>query len=94
MHTPLDAVCCCKPAQPTHRLEQVSRRGLQRVPGETSQDPLSVDLVPNSGERESPDGLGVRKAAALEPGASAPLCLVPEVPLRSPARRKCVCGGS
>jgi len=75
MHTPLDAFCCCKLVQPTNRLEQVRRPALQRVPGETSLDPLAFDLAPNSGKGEAPDGLGERKTEvqALEPGASAPL---------------------
>src|ERR1700682_1213874 len=96
MHTPLDAPCCCKPAQPTDRLEQVCCRGLQRVPGETSQDPLSIGLDPNSVEREPRNGLVVWQAEGeeLEPRASAPLSLVPEVRLRSPERQTCGCGGS
>src|SRR5258705_7440422 len=82
MHAPVDALCCCKPAQPAYRLEQLRRRGLPRVLGETSQDPLAVDLAPNSGERESPDDLGASKAVALELEASEP---PPSTPPSRPA---------
>src|ERR1700724_859594 len=98
MHTPLDGFCCCKRAQSIDRLEQARRREWQRVPGETSQDPLAVDLAPNSGERDSQNGLGAWKAEAeakeLGRGGFAHLWLGPEARLRWPARRKCGCGCS
>jgi hypothetical protein len=94
MPTPLDAPCCCKPVQQAHRLAKVRRRWWQHVLREPSEDRLVVDLASNSAGRESPEGLGVGKAEALESGASAPVCPVPEVPLRWRGRRECACGGS
>src|SRR6266404_9898536 len=91
MHTPVEAPCCCKPSQPTHRVEQVSHHRLQRVLGETSRDPLSVDLAAYSREWESQDGSAVWEAEA--PGASAPMRLVQEDTLLAPARRRCACVG-
>src|SRR6266404_7663590 len=89
LHTPADVPWRCRPSQPTHRVEQVSRHRLQRVLGETSRDPLSVDLAAYSREWESQDGPAVWEAEA--PGASAPMRLVPEDPLLAPARRRCAC---
>src|SRR2546430_17598359 len=94
MHTTVGAPCCYKPSQPTHCWEEVCRRWLQLVLEETSRDPLSVDLPPNSGEGNSQDGLVVRKAEAAEPGASARRRLGPEGPLRWPARRESASRGS
>ena len=90
MHTPVDALCCCKPAQPAHRAEQVCHRALPRVPGETSRDRPSLDLVANSKGEESKDGLALGKAEAqgAEPEASVQMHLVPEVPLRALAEEK------
>src|SRR5271157_2290961 len=93
MHTPLDAPCYCKPARSAYRLEQVSCHGLQRVPRETSQDPLPVGLAASSRKRGGSGGLGMWKAEGLEMGqelaASAPLCSVPEAPLPWPVGRNC-----
>src|SRR5260221_13122205 len=95
MHTLVDARCCCKPARPPYCLEEACHRWLQRGLGETSRDP-QVDLAPNLRGRESQNGLALWKAEseALEPGASVPVRLVPEVRLRMPAQRKCACSGS
>src|SRR6266849_4448763 len=50
MHTPVEAPCCYKLVQPPHRVEQVFRHRLQRGLGETSRDPLAVELAANAGE--------------------------------------------
>ena len=83
MHTIVDAPGCRKRAQPTHRLEQVCRRWLQRDPGGTSRDRPSVELAANLGEGDSQSGLEASKAEekAPEPGASVPLPLVSKVAL-------------
>jgi len=56
-------------AQPTHRLERLRHRWLN-APMRNITRSSSVGLAANSRERESQDGLGVRKAKAeaLEPG--------------------------
>src|ERR1700730_15493525 len=80
MHTPLDGLCCCKRAQSIDRLEQARRRDLQRVPGETSQNPIAVDLAPDS--EGGGEGAGAGGFCATVTGARSAIAVASTTKMR------------